>query len=557
MKRNRFPYLILLTVLTAALLGGVFGHKASAGSPADVSIREMMKPFTEAIDIIDKNYVDRVGPDKVVYSAVRGMLRSLDPHSAFFESKDFSKLREEQTNKYSGLGIRVRSLFQGGGRVVIYEPPFPGSPAMKRGLRAGDIIMRVEGQAIDDWTLEEVVGRLKGPRGSKVNITVERPGLEKPMEIDIERDDIHLQTIQFAFMIRPGIGYIKLERFSESTGDDLERKIKDLAEKDGKWSLKGLILDLRDNHGGLLKEGVEVSDKFISQGEVVVTTKGRTEKSRTTYNAPGRMRRQYPLVVLINQGSASASEIVAGAIQDHDRGLIVGEISFGKGLVQSVYPLDDHNGLALTTARWYTPSGRLIQRDYSGASAFEYLYARRKNPKEPPDTSNREVKYTDSGRKVYGGGGINPDVVVPARELTRFERLMGAKDVYAEYARRVLSGKVAATGKLARLASGSGLTPDVAAQNLTFTEALWDDFKAFLKEKGIDFTEKDLADNLDSVRRRIQNEVFISLFGIQEGFRVAAEGDEQLMKAIELLPEAEQLMNTAKNAVASKRGAAK
>src|SRR5262249_44409295 len=154
-------------------------------------------------------------PDKVVYSAVRGMLRSLDPHSTFFESKDFSKLREEQTNKYSGLGIRVRSLFQGGGRVVIYEPPFPGSPAMKRGLRAGDIITRVEGKVIDDWSLEDVVSRLKGPRGSKVNITVERSGLDKPMEIEIERDDIHLQTIQYAFMIRPGIGYIKLERFSE------------------------------------------------------------------------------------------------------------------------------------------------------------------------------------------------------------------------------------------------------------------------------------------------------------------------------------------------------
>lgn len=552
MKKNRFSLFIFLTILTAALLGGFFGSKASAGSPSEVSIRDLLRPFTEAIDIIDKNYVDKVGSDKIVYSAVRGMLRSLDPHSTFFESKEFSKLREEQTNKYSGLGIRVRSLFQGGGRVVVYEPPFPGSPAQKRGLRAGDIITRVEGQPIDDWSLEDVVGRLKGPRGSKVNITVERPGLEKPMEIEIERDDIPLQSIQFAFMLRPGIGYIKLERFSESTGDDLERKIKELAEKDGKWSLNGLILDLRDNHGGLLKEGVEVTDKFIAQGDVVVTTKGRNERSKQVYTAPTRTKRSYPLVVLINDGSASASEIVAGAIQDHDRGLLVGEISFGKGLVQSVYPLDDRNGLALTTARWYTPSGRLIQRDYSNSSAFDYLYTRKKNKKETDE--KREVKYTDIGRKVLGGGGIAPDVVVPARDLTRFERMLIAKDAFAEYARRILNGKVPAAGKLARLSdSNTSLTPEDAAKNLPLNDALMSDFKAFLKEKSIDFTDKAFEENLASIKRNIQREVFTSLFGIQEGYRVSLEGDEQLLKAIEQLPEAEKLMNSAKTSLANKR----
>ncbi|MBI1745624.1 MAG: S41 family peptidase [Acidobacteria bacterium] len=555
MKLDRFSVIILSAVLSAALLGGLLGNKVSAGSSADVSIRDLMKPFTEAIDVIDKNYVDKIGSDKVVYSAVRGMLRSLDPHSTFFESKEFSKLREEQTNKYSGLGIRVRSLFQGGGRVVVYEPPFSGSPAQKRGLRAGDIITRIEGQLIDDWSLDEVVGRLKGPRGSKVNITVERPGLEKPMEIEIERDDIQLQTIQYAFMLRPGIGYIKLERFSESTGDDLERKIKEIAEKDGTRLLKGLILDLRDNHGGLLKEGVEVTDKFISQGEIVVTTKGRSQKSETVYKAPSRSKRTFPLVVLINNGSASASEIVAGAIQDHDRGLLVGETTFGKGLVQSVYPLDDHNGLALTTARWYTPSGRLIQRDYSSSSAFDYLLPRKKAKSE--SETNREVKFTDSGRKVLGGGGITPDVLITARELSRFERILLAKDAFAEFARRVLSGKVSGAGRFARMASSGELTPEQASQSLSLSEPLLEDFKAFLKEKSIDFSDKDFTSNLVSVKRNIQREIFTSLFGMHEGFKVVAEGDEQLLKGIELLPEAEKLMATARNAIANKRTALK
>ena len=253
---------------------------------------------------------------------------------------------------------------------MIVEPPAIGTPAEHKGLRAGDVITRIEGEPIDDWTSDDVVSHLSGPRGTSVSITIERPGVRDPLQFKIERDEIPLVTVPYAFEIKPGIGYVKIDRFSESTSDELGKKLKTL---DGA-NLSGLILDLRDNPGGLLNQAIEVSDFFLPRGELVVSTKGRAEGSAKAYRAPSKesIEIQVPLVVLINRHSASASEIVAGALQDHDRALIVGETSFGKGLVQSIFNLDDETGMALTTAKYYTPSGRLIQRDYS-SSNLEYL----------------------------------------------------------------------------------------------------------------------------------------------------------------------------------------
>lgn len=548
MKQSRFLVFIFMTVFLSTCLGGLTEDKAAAGSSNGGNARELLKPFTEAIDLIEKTYVDKVTTDKLVHSGIRGMLRVLDPHSTFFDKKEFTRLREEQHSKYSGLGIRVRSILPNNGRVVIYEPPFAGSPAAKKGLRAGDIITRINNQPIDDWTLDDVVGHLKGPRGTSVHITVERPGLVKPLEVDIERAEIALYTVPYAFRVRPTVGYIKIERFSESTTDEMERKLREI-EKESDQPLSALILDLRDNHGGLLNEGVEVTDRFIAQGEVVVVTKGRDERSRRIYTAPGRVKKDVPLVVLINSGSASASEIVAGAIQDHDRGLIIGETSFGKGLVQSVYPLDNGSGLALTTAKWYTPSGRLIQRDYSG-SPFDYLFAPKRADKEK--TNGREIKFTDTGRKVYGGGGITPDVVVPAKEAKRFERMVIAKDIFLDYSRRLVSGKVLAA---ASFAEASSLSLEQAKKTLQVNDAIIEDFKHFLQQKTIEFTDKEVQDSLEFIKRGIRREVFIALFGLQEGQRIAIEGDEQVLKAIELIPEADKLMKTAKLASAREKNA--
>ena len=541
--KHRFAVLLILIVLLSSLAGGLLGGRAAAkaGAPSYTSPNEFLTNFTEALDVIQQTYVDKVGPDKLVYSAIKGMLRVLDPHSSFFDPKEFSRLREEQHSKYYGLGIRVRPLLRDRGRVVIVEPPAIGSPAERKGLRAGDVISRIEGESIDDWTSDEVVNHLRGPRGTMVSITVERPGLRDPLQLTVERDEIPLITVPYAFEIKPGVGYVKIDRFSESTADELRSKLKDLESN----HISGLVLDLRDNPGGLLNQAIEISDLFLPRGEMVVSTKGRAEGSAKAYRAPSTDKVGVPLVVLINRHSASASEIVAGALQDHDRALIVGEASFGKGLVQSVYTLANDTGMALTTAKYYTPSGRLIQRDYSG-STFEYYYMEN-DSSVPNSKEDREIRYTDSGRKVYGGGGITPDIIEPARELNRFEGLLSSKDIFFQYARRLTSGQVPSAGHF-RFTGSETAAPDGKASNplpnLEITDAILADFKQFLRDRRVDFADEDIQNNVDYIKRRIKQEVYTSSFGLQEGFKIAIQGDAQVLKALEVLPEAKLLMTS-------------
>lgn len=546
--KHRLAVLVMIGALAVSLAGGFFGSSASAGSKppqtTDNSNNAFLVEFTEAIDTIQSNYVDNINSDKLVYSSIKGMLRMLDPHSSFFDPKEFARLREEQHSKYFGLGIRVRTLLPRSdkGRVVIVEPPSIGSPAEKHGLRAGDVITKVNGESIDNWTQDQVVDHLRGPRGTTVDITIERQGVRTPLQIRVERDEIPIITVRYAFEIKPGIGYVRIENFAETTADELKQKLNQL----GTNKLSGLILDLRDNPGGLLNQAIDVSDLFVRRGETVVSTKGRNPLSTHSYRAPSLEKIQVPLVVLINKHSASASEIVAGALQDHDRALIVGETSFGKGLVQSVYTMDNDTGMALTTARYYTPSGRLIQRDYSG-SAFDYY-----NLPDAPGNENikREVKTTDSGRQVLGGGGITPDVIVPLRELNRFETLLVSRDVFFEYARRLASGQVPAASnfrlpvKNNEVKSSTQTDSTLSAWKFDVTDPILDDFKEFLRNQKIEFTNSDISDNVEFIKRRIKQEVYDSAFGLQEGWRIGVEGDTQVQKAMELMPEAKTLMVT-------------
>lgn len=537
--KHRFAVILVLIVLFSSLAGGLLGFKAAAKSESSsyTSPSEFLTNFTEALDIIQRAYVDPIKPDELVYSSIKGMLRVLDPHSSFFDPKEFFRLREEQHSKYYGLGIRVRSLGRDRGKVVIVEPPAIGSPAERKGLRAGDVISRIEGEPIDDWTSDEVVNHLRGPRGTTVSITVERPGISDPLQFTLERDEIPLITVPYAFEIKPGVGYIKIDRFTESTSDELRSKLRELEGN----HISGLILDLRDNPGGLLNQAIEVADLFLPRGELIVSTKGRAEGSARAYRAPGPERVRLPVVVLINRHSASASEIVAGALQDHDRALIVGETSFGKGLVQSVYTLEHNTGMALTTARYYTPSGRLIQRDYSG-STYRYYFM---NGSDSEKQAGREIYQTDSGRKVYGGGGITPDVVEPMRELNRFEALLASKDVFFLYARRLTSGQVPGAEHFQLSPRSGESSPQRAPKslpNLEITDAVLTDLKAFLRERNISFTDEDIRNNIDFIKRRIRQEVYTSSFGLQEGFMVAVEGDAQVLKGLEVLPEAKLLM---------------
>src|SRR5580658_8215660 len=408
---RRSAVLILSIILACGCLGMLFGQRI-ASSPtsgsSDTDVRDSLKSFSDVYQVVQDNYAEPVNPDKAIYNgAIPGMLRVLDPHSNFFDPKSYAALREEQRGKYYGVGMQVGPR----NNKVIVIAPFAGAPAYRAGIRPGDIIIAVDGKQTDNMSTSDVAELLKGPKGTSVKITVLREGSDKPLDFTVVRDEIPRYSVDVHFMIRPGIGYIHVSGFQETT----EKEVRDALDELG--DIHGLILDLRQNPGGLLSEGVGVADQFLKKGQVIVSHHGRASAEKVYKASHGNGGKDYPIVVLVNRGTASAAEIVAGAIQDHDRGLIVGETTFGKGLVQTVYPLSENTGLALTTAKYYTPSGRLIQRDYNGVSLYDYYYERDADN----STANREVKLTDSGRTVYGGGGIKPDIDIPPVKSNRFQ----------------------------------------------------------------------------------------------------------------------------------------
>ena len=429
------------------------------------------------------------------------MLRVLDPHSNFFDPKSYAALREEQRGKYYGVGMQVGPR----NNKVIVIAPFAGAPAYRAGIRPGDIIIAVDGKHTDNMSTSDVAELLKGPKGTSVKITVLREGSDKPLDFTVIRDEIPRYSVDVHFLIRPGIGYIHVSGFQETT----EKEVRDALDEFG--DIHGLILDLRQNPGGLLSEGVGVADQFLKKGQVIVSHHGRASAEKVYKASHGNGGKDYPIVVLVNRGTASAAEIVAGAIQDHDRGLIVGETTFGKGLVQTVYPLSENTGLALTTAKYYTPSGRLIQRDYNGVSLYDYYY----NDRENGDAAvgNHEVKMTDSGRTVYGGGGITPDVKIPNPKTNKFEDTLLEKYAFFNFAKHYVINHT-------------------VNKQFEVDEAVMQEFRKFLDEQKIAFTEADLAQNSDWIKSNIKAELFINEFGQQEGMKVHAESDPEVAEGV-------------------------
>jgi carboxyl-terminal processing protease len=527
LMKYRGPILLIAVILLSSLIVGLLeGNTAPRSATYDATqTNAFLADFTEALDVIQKNHADNIDTSQLVYGAIKGMLHALDPHSNFLDPQEFAKLREEQHSIYFGLGIHIHPLSINRGRHVIVEQPTAGTPAERKGLRLGDVLTQIEGKPIEDWPTDEVVNHLKGPRRTPVRITIERPGAREPLQFEVERDEIPMNTVPYAFELKPGIGYAKIERFSEATAKELRAKLEPMKD------MAGLILDLRDNPGGLLNQAIEISDLFLHRGDLIVSTKGRISNSVRSFEAPGEGRIQVPLVILINRQSASASEIVAGALQDHDRGLIVGDRSFGKGLVQTVYTLENNTGMTLTTARYYTPSGRLIQRDYSG-SVFAYYYMDTDNAsaQKIPET---ELHYTDGKRKVYGGGGITPDISEPAHKYNRFETTLGSKDVFFQFGRHLIKDR-----------PGSAAWDQIphSFMNLEVTDTILADFEQFLRNQRIDFSEDDFRTNLDFIQRRIRQDTCISAFGIREAYKIGLLGDPQVLKALEVMPEAKALM---------------
>jgi carboxyl-terminal processing protease len=525
---RRTLYLAVFVLVTCGFLGMVFGQKINpAAAPGgDSDVRDSLRQFADVYSLVEQNYAEPVNADKAIYNgAIPGMLHVLDPHSNFFDPKSYALLREDQRGKYYGVGMTVGPR----NNKVIVIAPFAGTPAYRAGIRPGDIIVAVDGKPTDNMSTSDVADLLKGPKGTTVHITIVREGTDKPIEFAVVRDEIPRYSVDLHFLIRPGIGYLHITGFNETT----EKEVSDALDQMG--DLKGLILDLRQNPGGLLSEGVGVADKFLRKGQLIVSHHGRNSPEKRYTATHGDGGKEYPLVVLVNRGTASAAEIVAGAIQDHDRGLIVGETTFGKGLVQTVYPLSENTGLALTTAHYYTPSGRLIQRDYSNVSLYDYYFERPDESKN--GTASREVKLTDSGRTVYGGGGITPDVKLDPIKSTPFQDSLLQHYAFFNYAKHYMVNHH-------------------PTKSFEVDDATMQDFRKFLDAEKVPFTEAELLQNNDWVRSSIKSEIFVNAFGQEEGLKVRAEADPEVLKGLELLPQAKQLAENARHVVAQRASAA-
>jgi len=522
--------LVIVVLGLSAILGGIYGPSVRATTSSTDDYRSSVESFTNVLDVVQSNYAEPVDVDRAVYQgAIPGMLRMLDPHSNFFDSRQFALLREDQRGKYYGVGMVVAPR----DNHTIVVAPYVDAPAFKAGLRPGDVIAKVDDKSTDGLSTTEVADMLKGPKGTLVKIQVTREGWSDPLTFSVTRDEIPRHSVDIITMLKPGIGYVRLTQFNETT----DREIGDALKQLGANSLDGLILDMRNNPGGLLNEAVAVGDIFLEKNQLIVSYHGRSAPERRFYAIRGNQGMTVPLVVLVNNNSASAAEIVTGAVQDHDRGLVVGETTFGKGLVQTVTPLSENTGLALTTARYYTPSGRLIQRDYKSISLYEYHYER-KVPEHPT-----EIRQTDSGRQVTGGGGITPDIVVDTPKYTKFQDEMFRDDVFFPQEQGV--------GGFTRSFLG---TKPAITHNFDVDDKVLKEFRDYLAKHNIRYTEPEFTENQDWIKRKIKQEVFMSSYGTQEGFKVLLEADPQVQKAVDAIPQARALYENARKVVAQRSG---
>jgi len=535
MRRYRALPAVVFAILVSALVGGFFGRSALA---TDDKVPEHYRAFSAALSAIEANYIDKVDSDNLVYSAVRGMLGTLDPHSSFFSPKEYAQMRERQEGRYYGIGVTIVS--QDGD--ITAMSVFEGSPAYKRGIRRGDILANVEGEDTKGWTTDQAMRKLRGPKGTNVNVGVKRRGYDEMIKFALTRDEVYIPTVPAYFMLDATTGYIRMQDFGENTDRDVKHALRDLTSK----GMKRLLFDLRGNPGGPLDQAIKVASEFLTSGQMVVYTRGRVTNSDQDYHVDrdGGEFTEIPIVLLANRNSASASEIVTGALQDHDRAYVVGETTFGKALVQSVYRISGSAGLALTTAHYYTPSKRLIQRPWD-ASFDEYLsYSLRDQDANKPHNA-ADLRHTDAGRPVYSGGGIEPDkrVAGPIEGFnpSRFGRMLYARSTFANYAQ-----KYTAEGDTRITQKSSGRTS--VKQNFTVDAAMVADYKEFLKSEHVKIDDDAFAKELDFIKAMIRFEIDNAVFGIGDARRHLIAVDPQAQVALQNFGEAQKLTELVKGA---------
>ncbi|MCA1625338.1 MAG: S41 family peptidase [Acidobacteria bacterium] len=543
MMSKKFGLIAIILVILGAVFGGVFG-RLPIQSLADGSLtpEKTVADYREALEVIDRNYAGKIDHEKISESSIQSMLWTLDPHSAFFTRGEFRKLYEDQQSQFYGIGVSILQHRDG----VYVQSIIPNTPADKAGLRYGDRFLEIEGKDAKDYTSAEVSKNVRGERGTTVNIKIGRAGVDKPLEFNIVRGGVPLPSIRNYFMLRDGAGYVGLNGgFQETTAQELDEAISELK----KQGMKSLILDLRNNPGGLLPQAIEVVSRFVPRGQTVVSVKGRSRDTQSReLRAVGDKTQDLPLVVMINGGSASASEIVAGAIQDYGRGVVVGTDSFGKGLVQRVFPLPFGTGLTLTTARYYTPYGRSLQRDYSSGSIYDYYTQHSENDEDKasptPDTKPKPIGIpvkTAGGRVYNGGRGIEPDLKAPALSFTPLRYRINEAAFF--FVRQLVAGQIKSfeSYKIDK----QNYNSRVQANDFQINDKLLEAFRAFvLKDKENGLSAENLNGQIDYIKSRLREEIATANYSSEAGQQVLLETDPQVLKAIDAVPEAKKLLGS-------------
>ena len=512
-------FLVIIVVLLGVLVVGNMGSQKIYSS--DTTFAQLER-FNEVFYYVNRYYVEAPDKEKLITGAVNGMLSELDPHSVYIPKKELERVNEQFEGSFEGIGIEFIVL----NKVLTVVSPIVGGPSEAVGLLPGDQIVRIEDESAYGITENEVQKKLRGPKGSKVKLTIRRPSMSENFEVVITRDTIPIYSVISSFIMDDGeTGYVLIGRFARTTSEELDKALDDLQQQ----GMKKLVLDLRGNSGGYLEQAFEVADKFLPGGYKIVYTRGRKKSMGSDLISTDRSTRPLnPLIIMIDHGSASASEIVAGAIQDLDRGLVVGQTSFGKGLVQNQIPLKDGSALRLTIARYYTPSGRLIQRDYDGGLMDYYQEAYEDESSKHPDST--KVYKTLSGRTVYGGGGITPDSILSDIRITRLTNRMISKRIFFEYGSNYASAH-----------KNEKLDFNMYRANFQVTEPMLEDFKEIIKKHNIEFSQEAFDKDIDFVKMLIKAEIARNLYSSNHYYQIRISADSEVKQALGLFPKATEI----------------